>query len=208
MCLFCLSKREGPTITHYHIPNHVCGPVDRQTALIGDLMQRWDVYISIKAKQRQPIQSVIIKSIEQNMGCVYEARRRILDFSSQSVRFDVLGLNMGVANGRRAELESSTESGLTSSLSSVSEMPNRSIQIPMSFSEDQIASRAGFTSSGSYTTMGGGGGAEGTTGSKAGFTSSGTLINVGGVAVWEGEGRKEGEGSSPPEITLNEPGMI
>ena len=165
-------------------------------------MQRWDVYISIKAKQRQPIQSVIIKSIEQNMGCVYEARRRILDFSSQSLRSDVLGLNVGVVNGRRAELGSSNESGLTSSLG---EMPNRSVPIPMSFSEDHLASKAGFTSSGSYTTMGGGGGGEGVTGGKAGFTSSGTLINVGGVAVWEGEERKEGEGS-PPEITVDEPG--
>lgn len=181
-------------------------PVDRQTALIGDLMQRWDVYISIKAKQRQPIQSVIIKSIEQNMTCVYEARRRILDFSSQSVRSDTAGFPVGVANGKRNELESSSESGLTGSLSSVSEMmPNRSVQIPMSFSEDRLASKAGFTSSGSYTTMGT---SERVT-SKASFTSSGTLISGG---EWEGEREDGEEGGSvsspslPPEITVYEPG--
>ena len=102
-----------------------------------------------KAK-RQPIQSVIIKSIEQNMTCVYEARRRILEFSSQSVRVDFA--QVGVANGKiKGEFESSGETSLTSSISSVSEIPNRSVQIPMSFSEDRIASKAGFTSSGSYT---------------------------------------------------------
>lgn len=210
-CCYCVAVNAFSVSQIIIVPiMYICGPVDRQTALIGDLMQRWDVYISIKAKQRQPIQSVIIKSIEQNMSCVYEARRRILEFSSLSLRSDVLGLNVGVANGRRAEFESSTESNLLSSLSSMGEIPNRSVQIPnrsvqipMSFSEDHIASRAGFTSSGSYTTMGGGEGATG----KAGFTNSGTLTNVGGVGVWEGE-EKEGEDSSPPEITVDEPGTL
>ena len=119
-----------------------------------------------KAK-RQPIQSVIIKSIEQNMTCVYEARRRILEFSSQSVRVDFA--QVGVANGKiKGEFESSGETSLTSFISSVSEIPNRSVQIPMSFSEDRIASKAGFTSSGSYTTM-----AAGATSGQASFTGSG-----------------------------------
>ena len=44
---------------------------------------------------------------------------------------------MGVANGKiKGEFESSGETSLTSSISSVSEIPNRSVQIPMSFSED------------------------------------------------------------------------
>ena len=156
---------------------------DRQTALVGELMQQWDVYISIKAK-KQPIHSVIIKSIEQNMTCVYEARRRILEFVSNSARGLPDSAQMGVVNGKVVgELESSCESSLTSSVSEVAQPPgNRTVQIPMSFSEDRIASKAGFTSSGSYTTTGGGG--------------------------WE-EGEKVGEGGSgllPPEITVDEPG--
>ena len=146
-------------------------------------MQQWDVYISIKAK-KQPIHSVIIKSIEQNMTCVYEARRRILEFVSNSARGLPDSAQMGVVNGKVVgELESSCESSLTSSVSEVAQPPgNRTVQIPMSFSEDRIASKAGFTSSGSYTTTGGGG--------------------------WE-EGEKVGEGGSgllPPEITVDEPG--
>ncbi|CAI8029150.1 Protein bicaudal C homolog 1-B [Geodia barretti] len=155
---------------------------DRQTALVGELMQQWDVYISIKAK-KQPIHSVIIKSIEQNMTCVYEARRRILEFVSNSARGLPDSAQMGVVNGKVVgELESSCESSLTSSVSEVAQPPgNRTVQIPMSFSEDRIASKAGFTSSGSYTTTGGGG--------------------------WEevGEG---GSGLLPPEITVDEPGGL
>ena len=190
-------------------------------------MQRWDVYISIKAKQKQPIQSVIIKSIEQNMSCVYEARVRILEFSSQSMRTDSVGFAVGggavgggATNGkagkfeRSGELETSCETSLTSSLSPVSEVPsavpNRSIKIPMSFSEDRIASKAGFTSSGTYTTMAGS--SERMT-SKASFTSSGTLT---GGEGWDG-GTAEGGGeiggvptpSSPPEITVeDDPGEL
>ena len=167
-------------------------------------MQRWDVYISIKAK-RQPIQSVIIKSIEQNMTCVYEARRRILEFSSQSVRVD--SAQVGVANGKiKGEFESSGETSLTSSISSVSEIPNRSVQIPMSFSEDRIASKAGFTSSGSYTTM-----AAGATSGQASFSGSGlfsgeTKKKTGG---WEDgdDGNESGSGLLPPEITVNASGQ-
>ena len=94
------------------------------------------------------------------MTCVYEARRKILEFSSQSVRVD--STQVGVANGKiKGEFESSGE---TSFISSVGEIPNRSVQIPMPFSEDRIASKAGFTSSGSYTTM-----AAGATSGQASF---------------------------------------
>ena len=116
------------------------------------------------------------------------------------------GLQVGVANGRGergGEVEGGLEFGLAGSLS------NRSVQIPTSFSEDRIASnKAGFTSSGSYTTMAGGGGdgGEGVT-SKASFTSSGTLTSAGG---WEGEeGEERGSELSPvapPEITVEKPG--
>ena len=154
-------KLGGVLIEELHCTSY-CYFTDTQTALVGELMQRWDVYISIKAK-RQPIQSVIIKSIEQNISCVYEARKRILEFSSQSVQHSDPAHQVGVANGKPAaatatgDFESSGETSFTGSLSTVSEVPNRSVQIPMSFSEDRIASKASFTSSGSYTTVGGGG---------------------------------------------------
>ena len=151
-------------------------------------MQRWDVYISIKAK-KQPIQSVIIKSIEQNMTCVYEARCHILESVSHSARGVPDSTYMGVANGKAAggDFESSCDSSLTSSLSDVAQPPpkNRPVQIPMSFSEDRIASKAGFTSSGSYTTVGGGSGGGWKDGDKVGESGSGLL---------------------PPEITVDEPG--
>ena len=51
-------------------------------------MEQLDVFISVKAKQRQPIQSVIIKSIEQNMQCVYQARLRIMECSSQPIKME------------------------------------------------------------------------------------------------------------------------
>ena len=158
------------------------------------------------------------------MSCVYEARVRILEFSSQSMRTDSVGFAVGggATNGkagkfeRSGELETSCESSLTSSLSPVSEVPsaipNRSVKIPMSFSEDRIASKAGFTSSGTYTTMAGS--SERMT-NKASFTSSGTLTGVGGEG-WDG-GTAEGGGeiggvptpSSPPEITVeDDPGEL
>ncbi len=42
-------------------------------------MQQLNVFISVKPKPRQPIQSVIIKSIEQNMQCMYQARMMLLE---------------------------------------------------------------------------------------------------------------------------------
>ena len=51
-------------------------------------MEQLDVFISVKAKQRQPIQSVIIKSIEQNMQCVYQARLRIIECSNQPIKME------------------------------------------------------------------------------------------------------------------------
>ena len=54
----------------------------RTTAVIGDLMQQLDVFISVKPKKGQ-MQSVIIKSIEQNLHCVYQARMKLLECSYQ-----------------------------------------------------------------------------------------------------------------------------
>ena len=51
-------------------------------AVIGDLMQQLDVFISVKPKKGQ-MQSVIIKSIEQNLHCVYQARNKLLECSYQ-----------------------------------------------------------------------------------------------------------------------------
>ena len=154
-------------------------------------MQKWDVYISLKAK-KLPVQSVIIKSIEQNMACVYEARRKILEFSTNSTR-QPDSAQVGVANGKVAgDLESSCETGLTGSIASSGAEPsaNRMAQIPMSFSEDRIARKAGFTSSGTYTTVG-----------------VGSSVTGGG---WEGElgesGGESGSGLLPPEITVDKPG--
>ena len=45
-------------------------------------MQQLDVFISVKPKKGQ-LQSVIIKSIEQNLHCVYQARMRLLECSYQ-----------------------------------------------------------------------------------------------------------------------------
>ncbi len=42
-------------------------------------MQQLDVLISVKPKPRQLIQSVIIKSIEQNMQCMYQTRLMLLE---------------------------------------------------------------------------------------------------------------------------------
>lgn len=172
--------------TDFKMTTHLPHPSDRQTALVGDLMRRWDVYISIKAK-KQPIQSVIIKSIEQNMTCVYEARRRILEFCSHSAHMLPDSTQMGVANGKMlGELESSCESSLTGSLSEAAQQAsNRTVQIPMSFSEDRIAGKAGLTSSGTYTMATGGGGGGWEEGEKAGESGSGLL---------------------PPEITVDESG--
>ena len=191
----------------YSLCLRTCMYLDRQTALIGDLMQRWDVYISIKAK-KQPIQSVIIKSIEQNMECVYEARRRILEFSSQPVRsLETTGTSFQgiVTNGKAGDLESSVESGFTSSMggltSSTIEVTsaNRPVQIPTSFSEDKIAIKAGFTSSGTYTTLGGGGQGGG---GNTGFAGGATVKRTRG-----GKG-EAGRGDQPtPEITVDESGI-
>ena len=49
-------------------------------------MQQLDVFISVKAKNKQPVQSVIIKSIEQNMECMYQARVKLLEYSSQPMK--------------------------------------------------------------------------------------------------------------------------
>lgn len=101
---------------------------DRQTALIGELTQNWDVYISIKAKQKHLVQSVIVKSIEQNMSCVYEARIRILEFSSQSIRSGSgFGTNRQRRNwtndGTEAKLDHSSETENTSQTSLTASKP-------------------------------------------------------------------------------------
>ena len=65
----CVSMDSLYVYTHVLHPHHTC------TALIGDLMQQLDVFISVKPKaKQQTIQSVIIKSIEQNMQCVFQVR--------------------------------------------------------------------------------------------------------------------------------------
>jgi len=47
-------------------------------------MQKLDLFISVKPKKGQ-LQSVIVKSIEQNMQCVFQARSHLLDCSYQPV---------------------------------------------------------------------------------------------------------------------------
>lgn len=207
------------------LPSPSLLPTDRQTALIGDLMQRWDVYISIKAKQKQPIQSVIIKSIEQNMQCVYEARVRVLEFSNQSMRGEVNFVVGGAVGGalrgvdrfeQSTEIESSFESSLTGSMSTVSDVPStgnrRSVQLPTSLSEDRLAGKTGFTSSETVVSS-----------SEYGITSSGTYTAIGGGEWGGGKGEEGGGGgggvsangeavdkvaplSSPPAITVETTG--
>ena len=57
------------------------------SSVIGQLSSELDVFISIRPKAKQPVQSAIIKSIEQNILCVYKARSRLLDEAKQPVRF-------------------------------------------------------------------------------------------------------------------------
>eukprot|EP00731_Ephydatia_muelleri_P025842 Em0017g925a len=57
------------------------------SSVIGQLSAELDVFISVRPKAKQPVQSAIIKSIEQNMLCVYKARSRLLDEANQPVRF-------------------------------------------------------------------------------------------------------------------------
>ncbi|XP_064388717.1 protein bicaudal C homolog 1-B-like isoform X2 [Halichondria panicea] len=52
------------------------------SSLIGELSQRHDVFISVKPKKGQ-LQSVIIKSIEQNIQWIYDARFKMLACSYQ-----------------------------------------------------------------------------------------------------------------------------
>jgi protein bicaudal C len=52
------------------------------SAYIGELMQSLDIYICMKPKAKQFTHSIIIKSIEQNMDCVYEARQKIMEVSN------------------------------------------------------------------------------------------------------------------------------
>ena len=60
------------------------------------LMQQLDVFISVREKPRQSCISVIVKSIEQNAHCVYQARDQLLqaltkgevDGKMSPVRFD------------------------------------------------------------------------------------------------------------------------
>ena len=72
-------------------------------------MQQLDVFISVKAKNKQPVQSVIIKSIEQNMQCMYQARTKLLEYSSQPTKG--LGAESGAVPVALSALENST-SGL------------------------------------------------------------------------------------------------
>jgi protein bicaudal C len=48
---------------------------------LQEMMQKLDVYISVKPKYKQKTKSVLIKSLEQNSHCVYEARAYILTCS-------------------------------------------------------------------------------------------------------------------------------
>ena len=44
-------------------------------------MQKLDVYISVKSKYKQKTKSVLVKSLEQNSHCVYEARAYVLNYT-------------------------------------------------------------------------------------------------------------------------------
>ena len=59
-------------------------PLSPHPALIGDLMQKLDLFISVKPKKGQ-LQSVIVKSIEQNIQCMFQARSHLLDCSYQPI---------------------------------------------------------------------------------------------------------------------------
>lgn len=57
------------------------------SAVIGQLSEELDVFISVRPKAKQPVQSAIIKSIEQNIQCVYKARDILLNEANQPVKF-------------------------------------------------------------------------------------------------------------------------
>ncbi|XP_065891434.1 protein bicaudal C homolog 1-like [Dysidea avara] len=66
------------------------------SAVISQLMQQLDVYISVRQKVKQSCVSVIVKSIEQNSHCVYQTRDYLLQVLTKGevhgkqspVRFD------------------------------------------------------------------------------------------------------------------------
>ena len=87
-------------------------------ALIGDLMQQLDLFISVKPKKGQ-LQSVIVKSIEQNIHCIYRARSYLLDCSYQptlAVR-ETTPTMLAVSEATPATLVSGTASPHSSSVS-------------------------------------------------------------------------------------------
>lgn len=45
------------------------------------LMEKYDVFISVKPKSRPKQKSVLLKSLEQNAHCIYEAREVILKYT-------------------------------------------------------------------------------------------------------------------------------
>ncbi len=51
---------------------------------LGELSQKLDLFISVKPKKGQ-LQSIIIKSIEQNIQCMYRARTSLLELSYQPI---------------------------------------------------------------------------------------------------------------------------
>lgn len=48
------------------------------------LMEKYDVFISVKPKSRPQQKSVLLKSLEQNAHCIYEAREVILKYAPSS----------------------------------------------------------------------------------------------------------------------------
>lgn len=53
---------------------------DVDPTFVGQLMDKFDVFISIKPKPKQPSRSVIVKGVERNASNLYETRRRLLGF--------------------------------------------------------------------------------------------------------------------------------
>lgn len=47
-------------------------------------MEKYDVFISVKPKSRPQQKSVLLKSLEQNAHCIYEAREVILKYTPSS----------------------------------------------------------------------------------------------------------------------------
>ncbi|XP_063973959.1 protein bicaudal C isoform X4 [Diachasmimorpha longicaudata] len=72
-----------PLVLMFDLPETSRQCVDSET--ISQLMQTLDVFINVLHKPKQSSLSVIIKGVERNANCIYEARRQLLSLENAQV---------------------------------------------------------------------------------------------------------------------------